>query len=143
MGTLAEAVSKNQIQVTFNEFTEKETTENIQNYTVETDHKGGAGNRRQIRRYDRRNAGSIWNLSVNHVKDLVTEMTEENVLKVVFGYLGEYKFEEEEGNTAQNSKDVKEQYRLQRTGTRPLSMDGVTSYLDLGNMKGNVGITAG
>ena len=85
------------------------------------------------------------NVSVNHVKDLVgNEMTEENVLKVVFGYLGEYKFEEEEGNTAQNSKGSIEG-AIQGTFARTegiegqgLSLDGVTSYLDLGDiLKGN------
>ena len=106
----AEAVSKNQIQVTFNEFTEKETTENIQNYTVENGsvikaEQGTDGKSVVLTIEGTLEALKEINVSVNHVKDLVgNEMTEENVLKVVFGYLGEYKFEEEEGNTAQNSK---------------------------------------
>ncbi len=146
----AKAVSKNQIQVTFNEFTEKETTENIQNYTVENGsvikaEQGTDGKSVVLTIEGTLEAFKEINISVNHVKDLVgNEMTEENVLKVVFGYLGEYKFEEEEGNTAQNSKGGIEgtiQGAVARTEGiegQGLLLDGATSYLDLGDiLKGN------
>ena len=79
------------------------------------------------------------------MKDLIgNEMTEENVLTAVFGYLGEYKFEEEEGSAAQNSKGGIEG-TIQGTVARTegiegqgLSLDGTSSYLDLGDiLKGN------
>ncbi len=143
---IANALSKNTIQIVFDELLDQESAQAAEHYAVEgnrvTEAKLAENGKSVILTLEKAmNPFEEIKVTVSGIKDTSgNAMAEEMYLNVVFGYLGEFKFEEKDGNVAENTKgdlDGSIQGKVNRTEGiegKGLSLDGTSTYADLGEM---------
>ena len=145
--TAVKAISGTQVQVTFNEAMDETTAADAANYTI-------AGTAAQAAVYDSAShtvtltsAAALTpfvelSVTVSNVTDLAGNAIAANSgMSFVFGYLREFKFEEEDGNTAVDSINgvdgVINGSQVERTegvSGKGLVFDGVGNYVNAGDI---------